>query len=58
MRERIIDALENADQHPKPEDKHAEQTWALAKNALAQNEKQDWHLLENPSRLRIRNVVN
>lgn len=53
MRERIIHALQKAQHEAEPEASHAKLTWQLAKAALANNEKQQWRLLENPNRLRI-----
>jgi ATP-dependent helicase/nuclease subunit A len=53
MRERMIDALKNADKNPEPIASHAKQTWRLAKKALVQNDQMNWNLLQNPNRLRI-----
>jgi ATP-dependent exoDNAse (exonuclease V) beta subunit len=53
MRERIIHALQKAQNEPEPDAAHAKQTWRLAKAALSHNDKQSWQLLQNPNRLRI-----
>lgn len=53
MRARIIDALLRASQTAMPEEPHKRNTWQLAQNALERDQKQQWHLLENPTRLRI-----
>jgi len=44
MRERVLLALQSADTHP------------LAKAALAADKKYQWHLLENPNRMRIQTL--
>lgn len=55
MRQRIIKAL-SLSQGPEPEAAHAKLTWGLAKSALAQSERQAWHLLDNPNRLQIQTI--
>ena len=52
MRERILSSLMMG-QNEQPELTHKRITWELAKQALANNKKYHWHLLENPNRLRI-----
>ncbi|MGD2119648.1 MAG: UvrD-helicase domain-containing protein [Chromatiales bacterium] len=52
MRQRIVAALQSASQ-AEPQEPHKQLTWSLAKQALAQDERQDWQLLHNPSRLRV-----
>lgn len=56
MRDRIIHALEIAATTPEPESAHAKTTWQIAKQALKRDQEQQWHLLENPSRLRIQTI--
>lgn len=52
MRARILKALKNASL-PKPEQAHAQLTWQLAKAALQRDRQQQWHLTDNPNRLRV-----
>lgn len=52
MRQRILQAL-NAAKQPAPNEPHAYQTWQLAYAALQRNQQCQWHLLENPNRLRV-----
>jgi ATP-dependent helicase/nuclease subunit A len=56
MKSRIIDALHTAQNLSPPETDHQRTTWQLAKAALAQNSKENWHLLENPTRLKIQTL--
>src|SRR5438105_705882 len=56
MRSRIRDALKKAQYHPLPEAPHEQQTWRLAQSALKQDQKQNWGLLANPNRLRIKTI--
>ncbi|HVV69725.1 MAG TPA: UvrD-helicase domain-containing protein [Gammaproteobacteria bacterium] len=55
MRERILSALHaatlSAPTHPQ-----AFETWQLARAALEQDQRQQWHLLNNPQRLRIQTI--
>lgn len=53
MRSRIVQALENAEREPEPEQPHKKLTWQLAKTVLTQSQQHQWHLLQNPNRLRI-----
>lgn len=55
MRMRILKALQNAEL-PEPTQEHEKNTWILAKNVLLQSKKFDWHLLENPNRLRVTTI--
>ena len=48
MQDRIINALQFAQNNPKPEDEFAATTWQLAKDTLKQDQKRDWQLLKNP----------
>lgn len=56
MRDRIISALEKAATSQAPETAHAKVTWQLAKQALHQDQKHQWNLLDNPNRLRIQTI--
>ncbi len=56
MRARIINALKNATCMTEPEVSHAKTTWHLAKAALQRDKILNWHLLENPNRLRIQTI--
>ncbi len=56
MRQRILLALESAKSSAAPELPHERQTWELAQRALARDKEKAWHLLENPSRLRIQTI--
>lgn len=57
MRERILTALNFAQQHDQaPEDEYEAQTWSLACDALQQNYKKNWNLLEHSGRLRVQTI--
>ena len=56
MRDRILEALYNARNNPRPEDAHLATTWELASAALEQDRRQGWHLLDYPSRLRVQTI--
>lgn len=56
MRARIVNALQIANIQPEPTTSHEKQTWQLAKNVLLHDKKLEWHLLENPNRLRIQTI--
>jgi ATP-dependent helicase/nuclease subunit A len=56
MRARVIKTLKKASIEPEPLAAHEKQTWLLARRALQQNEQLNWHLLENPNRLRIQTI--
>ncbi len=57
MRERVIDALKTSSIRAQdPEAEHEKETRKYAKNALAQNNKQQWNLLKNPQRLQIQTI--
>lgn len=55
MRNRIIQALISAQAKP-PAEEHAQKTWLLAKAVLQRDQKEQWGLLQNPSRLRIQTL--
>ncbi len=52
MRHRILLALQEA-QNPEPSETHRQQTWRLANAVLQQDQQKQWHLLQNPNRLRV-----
>lgn len=52
MHTRIIQALQRA-QYEAPDESHKRQTWKLAQQVLAHDEKQAWSLLQQPNRLKI-----
>lgn len=56
MRNRILEALERGKDDTPPGEFHARTTWNLAKNALSQNKRHQWQVLENPSRLKIQTI--
>ena len=53
MRQRIMNALKNAQQPPPPEDSYQFTTWQIAKRALDQSEIKGWQLLKQPAQLQI-----
>ncbi|SFM11497.1 UvrD-helicase domain-containing protein [Nitrosomonas communis] len=56
MRQRILQALTDAQNPLPPQDQYAHQTWQLAQRVLAHDRANDWQLLENPARLRIQTI--
>ncbi|MFP4225903.1 MAG: UvrD-helicase domain-containing protein [Desulfobacterales bacterium] len=56
MRSRILSAIERAEDPEPPAAPHEARTWRLARAAKAQNDRQNWHLTKNPSRLRIQTI--
>ena len=56
MRHRIHQALIRASDPTPPKAEHERQTWQLAKNALLNDEKHQWGLLNNPGRLNVRTI--
>ncbi len=56
MRQRILAALQQQAQAAIPHSAHQQQTYALAAEALAQSEAQNWQLLQQPHRLRIMTI--
>ncbi|WGL16980.1 UvrD-helicase domain-containing protein [Microbulbifer bruguierae] len=56
MRERLLHALLDARDNPEPDNPHGRVTWQLARDLLAHDEKQQWHLLQSPQRLRIQTI--
>ena len=55
MRHRVIAAMRRA-AGPQPDTPHEAHTWKLAQAALARNDKLNWSLTEQPSRLRIQTI--
>lgn len=56
MRDRIAGSLSRAHNEPCPQAPHQARTWELARQALEQDRRREWNLLENPSRLRIKTI--
>ena len=57
MRARIIQALQKAaEMIDPPSESHAQKTWMLAKNALKNDARYHWHLINNPNRLQIQTI--
>ncbi len=56
MQSRVLHALDRAGRDVKGDNEYDAQTLVLAKQALTQNDKQGWSLLENPGRLRIQTI--
>ncbi len=56
MQDRIVQALFMARDEPAPVAAHRKTTWTLARNVLAQNDRQSWSLLENTHRLNIKTI--
>lgn len=56
MRERILEALQNAQPTSTTQSAHQAQTQQFARAVLAQDKKHTWNLLKNPQRLRIQTI--
>lgn len=56
MRQRIINALQQAQNNATPASTHHAQSLQLAQAALKQDQRQQWQLIETPSRLRIQTI--
>lgn len=58
MRERILDCLKEASGSKEcPQDvQYKKDNWLLASAALKRDRQKNWHLLDNPARLRIRTI--
>jgi superfamily I DNA/RNA helicase len=56
MRKRVSTALASARAEPRPAEAHAARTWDLARAALAANDRLQWKLEENASRLRVQTI--
>ena len=53
MKERVFSALTEAQNQQCPKQAHAKFTWELAQKVLERDQLQEWHLIDNPARLRI-----
>lgn len=56
MQNRVLQALWQAKEQPKPGNSHDLLTWELAQAVLAQDETHGWNLLQCPQRLRIQTI--
>ena len=56
MRDRIIQALTEAESNIPPSDAYKQVTWLLARNVLLRDEEMKWGLSLNPGRLRIMTI--
>lgn len=56
MRERVLGSLRMALDAEPPAAPHLRTTWELARAALANARRQEWNLLEHPTRLRIQTI--
>lgn len=56
MRERLIEALQNARDTERPQNPHHAITWDLASALLARDAANNWQLLKMPQRLRIQTI--
>ena len=57
MQERIVEALKSGlEPLPAEANIYQQNTWHLARLALQQNDRQQWNLLQNPQRLRLRTI--
>ncbi|MDY0006769.1 MAG: UvrD-helicase domain-containing protein [Spongiibacteraceae bacterium] len=53
MRQRVLAALQLAATEPEPAEPHRQQSWRLARAALANDAARGWQLLSFPARLRV-----
>lgn len=56
MQDRIMHALWQAADQPKPQDPHAQRTWQLAQHVLERDRELQWNLLQSPQRLRVQTI--
>ena len=56
MRERVLQALADAQAGKRPESPHEELTLNLAAAALQRDHESGWHLIDNPAQLRIQTI--
>ncbi len=56
MKNRVLDALDRAQNPTPPKEAHEKTTWEIARQALKNNEKQGWRILVNPQRLKIQTI--
>jgi ATP-dependent exoDNAse (exonuclease V) beta subunit len=56
MKTRVLEALKRACDSNPPKEAHEKTTWEIARQALKNNEKQEWRILDNPQRLKIQTI--
>ncbi len=56
MQNRVLQALWQAKEQPKPDNTHELLTWELAQAVLVQDQVQGWNLLQCPQRLRVQTI--
>jgi ATP-dependent exoDNAse (exonuclease V) beta subunit len=56
MRERVLGALDDARNKPRPEKEHRANSWDLARTVIERDIALAWRLIANPSRLRIHTI--
>ena len=56
MRARILGALQKAEREPEPKTAHERKTWMIARKVLERDQTLQWHLKQNPNRLRIQTL--
>lgn len=56
MRSRILEALQRAQDGDYPDTPHQQRTWDLARAVSERDNRQAWHLSDNPGRLRIQTI--
>ena len=56
MKNRVLQALASARNAKPPQEAHEKTTWEIARQALKNNERQGWRILENPLRLKIQTI--
>ncbi|WP_237056696.1 UvrD-helicase domain-containing protein [Microbulbifer sediminum] len=56
MRERLVKALLQARDEPRPDNPHEAVTWDLARLLLEQDQRHNWQLLKAPQRLRFQTI--
>ncbi|MGB9500133.1 MAG: UvrD-helicase domain-containing protein [Dissulfuribacterales bacterium] len=56
MKNRILKALERGAGPTPPVELHERRTWELAKNVLAQDTRKNWHMVQNPGRMKIQTI--
>lgn len=56
MQQRISDAIFLAATTERPDQPHEQLTWDLAHKVIERDREKQWHLLENPNRLRVQTI--
>lgn len=56
MQDRLLAALVQASTEPEPVEDYRRQTWQRARRVLQQDQRLDWNLIQNPSRLQIMTI--